>query len=262
MTAPLFSIVTPVYNPPLDVLSRRCVGPRPELRRLGADPGRRLLSRPAVRELLRRPPPTTRASGSSSGRPTVTSWRRPTTASRPPRRVPRPARPRRPARRRGAVAEGRGDRASTPTSTTSTPTRTRSTTTAASTTVPQARLVAGAAARPDVHLSPLGAPHLGGARGRRVPRGVRRLAGPRPRAAGRPSGRAESCTSPRSSTTGVWSRARRPVTPTPSRTPRSPGRNAVQDHLDRLGIDARGRATARAPGIYASQRRPRPRPSR
>ena len=38
--------------------------------------------------------------------------------------------------------------------------------------VPQAGVVAGAAARPDVHLPLLGAAHVGGARGRRLPRRV------------------------------------------------------------------------------------------
>ena len=54
--------------------------------------------------------------------------------------------------------------------------------------VPQARLVARAAARPEVHLPLLGAAHRAGPRGRRLPRGVRRLAGPRPGAAGHRAG--------------------------------------------------------------------------
>ncbi len=59
--------------------------------------------------------------------------------------------------------------------------------------LPQGGLVAGAAARTHVHLSLLGAARLGGARRRRLPRGVRGVAGPRPRAAGHragPQGRA------------------------------------------------------------------------
>ena len=76
------------------------------------------------------------------------------------------------------------DRPSTTTSTTSTPTRTRSTTSATPT---------AASAKPDwsperlrgqMYTSHLSVdPHLRGARGGRLPRGLRRLPGPRPRAA-------------------------------------------------------------------------------
>ena len=59
--------------------------------------------------------------------------------------------------------------------------------------VRQARLVARAAARPDVHLPPVRDADVGRARGRGLPRGLRRVAGPRPgapRHRGGPPGRA------------------------------------------------------------------------
>ena len=59
-------------------------------------------------------------------------------------------------------------------------------------------------------------------RGRRLPGRVRRLAGPRPGAAGHRAGPARRCTSRRCSTTGARCRARPPVTPRPSRGPGTP----------------------------------------
>ena len=190
----------------------------------------------------RTPPRRPADPGRRAGRPTATSWPRPTTASRPragefivlldhddllvpdalSRNAEAIARPRR--RRLPLLRRGQGRRRRPPLRR-----------------VPQARLVARAAARPDVHLATCRCCAPRSCERRRLPRGLRRLAGPRPRPAGHRAWPAGSCTSPRCSTTGGSSPAPPPATPTPSRTPPIAGRKAVQDHLDRLRHRRRGR---------------------
>ena len=76
------------------------------------------------------------------------------------------------------------------------------------------------------------------ARRRRVPRGLRGLPGPRPRAAGHRAGPQASCTSPRSSTTGGWVPGSAAGDPDAKPYAWVAGVKAVQAHLDRVGIDA------------------------
>ena len=102
----------------------------------------------------------------------------------------------------------------------------------------QARLVARAVPLAHVHVPPLGGPPDAGARRRRVPRRLRGLAGLRPRPAGDRAGPPRPPPADHRLPLAHGRRTRRPPTPTPSRTPTSPGVRAVQDHCDRIGIDA------------------------
>ena len=186
--APRFSIVTPVYNPPLGAFLACADGVRrPDVHRLGVVRGRRLLH-PAggasPRSTRWRRP--TRASASSAGRPTAgssprptTRWRWPpassspcstTTTAGPTRRsarwprTTRPGRRRRlPVHRRGPRAHRRAGRRPTSSSRTGRPERFRS-------------------SMYTCHLSVLRRSVV--ERDRRVPRRLRRLAGPRPDPAG------------------------------------------------------------------------------
>ena len=212
---------------------------------------------PAVRERAAPSSPrATRASGDRAGDQRPHRRRLQRRHRGRPRRVHRAARPRRPAGTPTRCARNAEvDRASTPTSTTSTPTRTRSTTTGRH---------YDAFRKPDwsperlrgqmytCHLSVH--PHLRGPRGRRLPRGVRRLAGPRPDPAGHrggPPGRAHP-------------RGPLPLAEHPRLRGRRRRRQAVR--RDRgpqgragparpAGHRRRGRPTARRPGSTTSPRR-------
>ena len=256
--APRFSIVTPVYDPPVDVL-KACIESvlAQELRRLGADPGRRLLARrrradghprstpqedpriradrarhqrPHRRRLQRR---RRRRDGASSSRcSTTTTCSPPTPCRGSPRRS-----------------------TATTTSTTSTPTRTRSTTTARATapsTSPTGRPSGCAARCTPRHLSVLRTElvrEVGGFREGfdgsqdhdlvlRVTERARRVVHVPEvlyhwrAVAGLGRGRHR----------GQALRRRRP------------GSRAVQEHLDRLGIDATVSSGAE-PGSYTVERR-------
>ena len=118
--------------------------------------------------------------------------------------------------------------------------------------VPQARVVARAAARPDVHQSLVGAARLPGPRGRRLPRGLPGIAGPRPRAPGHrevppdrahPRGALPLADHPRLRGRDVRRQA--------VRRDRRP--KAVQDHFDRLGLPAEVTHGV-APGLYVARR--------
>ena len=97
-----------------------------------------------------------------------------------------------------------------------------------------------------------------GRRGRRLPRGLRGLPGPRPRAARDRAGAPGRRTSPRCSTTGAPSRARPRSTSRPSRTPETAGDPRRAGALDRVGIDAEAelRAPSRAATAYAVELAP------
>ena len=157
--APLFSIITPVYNTPLDVLEQMVLSVLAQT----FDDWELILVDDCshddrVREYLR---------GVAAADPRVTLIERSqnghiVAASNDgvrcgARRVHRAARPRRPAGRRGARAHGRARSSTSQRSTTSTATRTRSTPTGFLRRVPQAGLVTRDAARPHVHLPLLGA---------------------------------------------------------------------------------------------------------
>ena len=252
MDAPRFSIVTPVYKPPAGVLRDTALGAAPDLRATGS--GRWSTTR-LRRARPRHPPrgrgPATPASGSSSGRPTATSSRRPTTAWRPREASSSPCSTTRPpAEEALEQVSAAVDR--TPTSTTSTPTRTRSTTGAHYERVRQARLVADPAARPDVHQPPLRASPQPRGGGGRVPPRLRGQPGPRPRPAGHRAG-------PRvvhvPEVLYHWRVVPGSTAGDAQAKPYAAvaGRKAVQEALDRRGAGRRG--GRRATGPWALPRR-------
>ena len=190
MSAPLFSIVTPVYEPPLDVLGDTIASvlaqdfeswewilvddcsPTEAVRALirehaARDPRIRLVERETNGHIV-----AASNDGIDAARGEFIvlldhdDLLTPGALSANARQVARARRRRLPLLRRG---QGRRRRQ---------PLRR----------VPQARLVSRAPARPDVHLPPVGHAHRRRAPRRRVPRGLRRLPGPRPRAPRRRGG--------------------------------------------------------------------------
>ena len=196
--------------------------------------------------------PPTPASASSAGTPTAASSPPPTTRlAMADRRVRRPARPRRRAapRRPGAWSA----RPSTPT-----PEADYAYTDEDK--IDEAGRRSGPFYKPDwsperfrtqmytCHLSVLR--RIAGRGGRRVPRGLRGLAGLGPGAPGHragPPGRARARTC---STTGAcWTTSTaRPAARRPSPTPTTAGTRAIQAHCDRIGFPAPRRPRRRAPG--------------
>ncbi len=184
MTAPLFSIITPVYDPPFDVL-RETVGSVLAQNFDGwelswSTTARRTLRCDRCWPSWRRP---TRGSGHRAGDQRTHRGRVQRRGRGRAGEVHRPARPRRPAGRRRPLTDGPGD-LEAPGGRLPVLRRGQGRRRGQLLRhVQQAGVVPRAPARPELHLPPVGAAHRARAIRRRLPRGLRRLPGPRPRAA-------------------------------------------------------------------------------
>ena len=254
---PLFSIVTPVYDTPADVLAAMLrLGPRARASATGSSAWSTTArpSRTSAQMLERAAARATRGSGSSAGRERRHRRRLQRRPGDGAGRVRRPARPRRRAPPRRAGAGRRGDRGRP---------RGRLPLHRRGQDRPrrpplrpllQARLVAGADADADVHLPPQRPAPLAGRGGRRLRPRVRGLPGLGPGPQGDRAGARRSCTSPRSSTTGARSRPRPPAAARRrSRGPSKPARGRCRRTASGSACRRGSSATRRRPGVYHLQ---------